>query len=113
MKIHLSVLVRNLITEKRLTNYNANIIPIKTGSFIKITDPENYKEANLHTHYRLVRKLIYFLYSTILDIVFIIEKLNRYNTNARKDHFQVVKRVVRYLKKTIKMGLTPSQESIE
>lgn len=47
IKIDQSAFIKNLVIEKRLIKYNSNIIPIKTGSTIEITDPENYEETKL------------------------------------------------------------------
>lgn len=100
-----------MVIEERLTNYNANVIPIKVGLSIEMLDLENYEEANLHTYQRLVGKLMYFLYGTRPDILFVVEQLSKYNTNLRKRYLQATKRVVRYLKRTIKMGLIFGQKS--
>ena len=47
------------------------------------------------------------------DIAFVVGQLSRYNANPRKCHFRAAKRVVRYLKETIEMGLIFGQESAE
>lgn len=73
MKIHQSVFVRDLVIEKIFTDCNTNVIPIKAGSYIEITDLRDYKEANLHMYQRLVRKLIYLSCDTRPDIIFIVE----------------------------------------
>lgn len=45
MKINQSSFVRDLIIEEKLTDYNANIIPMKAKSVIKISDPKDYNET--------------------------------------------------------------------
>lgn len=45
---------------------------------------KNYKKVDLCIYYRLIKRLIYFLYKTKLDIIFVIRKLNKYNTNLRE-----------------------------
>lgn len=47
------------------------------------------------------------------DISFVIGQLNKQNANPRKGHLWVAKRVVRYLKRTIKMGLIFGWKSVE
>lgn len=50
MKINQSIFIWDLIFKKKLTKYNANVIPIKTDSAIDITEPEDCKEANLRMY---------------------------------------------------------------
>lgn len=59
---------------------------MKARSSIKMTDPEDYKEANLYIYQRLVGKLMYLSYSINSDIAFVVGQLNRYNTDLRKRH---------------------------
>ena len=87
IKIHQSAFISDLVIEKGLINCNANVIPIKAGLSIKMSDPENYEEANLHTYQRLVEKLMYLSYGTRPDILFVVEQLSRHNANPRKRHF--------------------------
>lgn len=86
MKVYQSAFVQNLVIEKGLTNYNVNVILIKADSSILITNPENYNETDFYIYQKLVKKLIYFLYSTRPDIAFIKGQFNRYNANPRKKH---------------------------
>lgn len=72
MKIYPSAFLRDLVIKKRLTNCNANIIPIKVGSSIKMRDLKVNKEADLCKYQRFIGKLIYFLYSTRPDIPFVV-----------------------------------------
>ena len=44
MEIHQSAFIRDLVIEERLTDCNANVIPMKAGSSIQMTDVEDYKE---------------------------------------------------------------------
>lgn len=104
MKIHQLAFIWNLVIKEELTNYNANIISIKAGLSIKMTDSEDYEEVNLHIYQKLIQKFIYLLYSTRLDIAFVIGQLSKYNSDLRKNHLQVTKRVVRYLKSIMDMS---------
>lgn len=113
MKIHQSAFIQDLVIEERLTDCNANIIPINTGLSIEISNSEDYEETNLHTYQRLVGKLMYLSYNIRLDISFVVDQLSRHNANLRKKHLQAAKKVVKYLKETIKMGLIFGQESAE
>lgn len=48
-------------------------------------NPKDYEETDLRTYQRLIKKLMYFLCNTRPDIAFVIEQLNRHNTNLKKD----------------------------
>lgn len=52
INIHPSAFVtRDLVIEKRLTNFNTNIIILMKARWsIKIIDPEDYKEVNLYIY---------------------------------------------------------------
>ena len=113
MKIHQSVFIQDLVIKEGLTNCNANVIPMKAGSSIEMSDPEDYEEVDLHTYQKLVEKLMYLSCNTKPDISFIVGQLSRHNADPRKGHFRATKRVVRYLKRTIEMGLIFGQESAE
>lgn len=105
MKVHQSAFVLDLVIDKRLTNCNVNVIPMKVGSSIKMTDPEDYDKTNHHTYQKFVGKLMYLLCGTIPDIAFVVGQLSRHNTDLRKRYLQAIKRVVRYLKGTTERGL--------
>lgn len=113
INIDQSAFVRDLVIEKKLTNHNTNIILMKARSSIKMTDPEDYKEANLYIYQRLVGTLMYLLYSINSDIAFVVGQLSRYNTDLRKRHLWAIKKVVWYLERIIEMHLTFGQESTE
>ena len=113
LKIDQSAFVRDLVLEEGLTDCNANVIPMKAGSAIDMSDPEDYEEVDLHTYQRLIGKLMYLSCGTRPDIAFAVGQLSRHNADPRKGHLRAAKRVVRYLKGTIEMGLTFGQESGE
>ena len=50
IKIHQLAYILDLVEEEGLTNCNANVISIKTGSSIEMTDLENYEKVNLHMY---------------------------------------------------------------
>lgn len=47
MKINQSAIIRDLVIKERFIDCNLNVIPIKAGSAIKMTDLENYKKTEL------------------------------------------------------------------
>ena len=50
IKIVQSAFIRYLVIEERLTDYNANVIPMKAGSAIEMPDPEDYNETDLQKY---------------------------------------------------------------
>lgn len=84
---------------------------MNAGSSIQMIDLEDYKEVNLHTYQQLIGKLIYLAYGTRPDIIFAVRQLSKHNADPRKRHLQVAKRVVRYLKRTVDMGLVFGQKT--
>lgn len=49
IRIHRSAFIRDLVIEKELNDCNANVIQMKAGSSIKMTDAEDYEAADLCT----------------------------------------------------------------
>lgn len=105
MKIDQSAFIRDLVIEEGLTECNANVISMKAGSAIEMTEPEDYEEADLRTYQRLIGKLMYLACGTRPDIAFVTGQLSRHNADPRKGHLRAAKRVVRYLRGTMEMGL--------
>lgn len=52
---------------------------------------------------------IYALKCTRLDIPYAVGKLSRYTNNPSDKHWHAIRRVLRYLKKTIKYGVNYSR----
>ncbi len=111
MKIDHSVFIRDFVIEGGLTECNANVIHMKAGSAIEMTEPEDYEETDLHMYKRLVGKLMNLASETRPDIAFVVGQLSKHNVDPKKDHLQAAKRVVRYLRRIMKMGLIFGQES--
>lgn len=78
---------------------------MKASSAIKMTDPKDYKETKLREYQHLIGKLMYLACDTRPNIAFAVDQLSKHNVNPRKGHLQAAKRVVRYLKRTMQMGL--------
>ena len=79
--------------------------PIKTGNFIEMQDKDDYKKVDLKVYQRLIGKLIYLSCRTRLDILFVVEQLNKRNINLIIGYLKAAKQVVRYSKCTIDLGL--------
>lgn len=58
IKIDQLAFIRDLVIEEGLTEYNTNVILIKTRSAIEMLDPDNYDEIDLYKYQCLIRKLM-------------------------------------------------------
>lgn len=72
IKINQSAFIRDLVIEKGLTKCNPNVILMKTGSVIDISEVRDYEGINLQIYQRLIGKLIYLTCGIRPDIVFVI-----------------------------------------
>lgn len=73
-------------------------------------NPKDNKKANFYIYWQFIRKLIYLVYDTYPDIVFVIRQLNKLNANSSKKYLQAAKRIIRYLKSIIKIDLIFGQK---
>lgn len=110
LKINQSAFIRDLVIEEGLTDCNANVIPMKAGLAIEMTDPKDYEETELQEYQQLIGKLMYLACGTRPDIAFTVGQLSKHNVDPRKSHLQAARRVVRYLKSTMQMGLVFGRE---
>lgn len=111
LKIDQLAFIQDLVIEERLTKCNANVMPIKAGSSIEMSDLEDYEEANLRTYQRLIGKLMYLVCRTRPDIAFVVGQLSKHKADPRNGPLQAAKQVVQYLKRTMEMGLIFGRES--
>lgn len=91
--------------EEGLTNCNNNVIFMNIRLVIEITNLEDYKETKFREYQCLISKLMYLTCGIRLDITFVVDQLNKHNANPKKVHLRTAKRVVKYLKGTVQMGL--------
>ena len=82
---------------------------MKPGSSIKMNKPDDYDIANLEDYQKFIGKLIYFVFKIESDIMFIIWKMSKYNSNPRKGYFQAAKTSIHYLKSKIHLELVYKQ----
>jgi hypothetical protein len=72
---------------------------------IKISD-EYTADKSLRINYQsIVRSLMYIMLKTRLNITYFISMINRYVFNFIQTHWQTIKRIFRYLRKTHRMKL--------
>ena len=111
LKIDQSSFIRDLVIEENLTNCNSNVIPMKTGSAIEMIKHDDYEDTEIKPYQHLIGKLMYLACGTRPDIAFIVGLLSRHNADPKKGHLRVAKRVVRYLKGTMQLGLVYGRTS--
>lgn len=105
LKIDQSSFMRDLIKSEIMTNYNSVYILMKTGCFIKISEPGDYEEADIKPYQQLIGKLMYLSYGTRPDIAFAVGQLSKHNSDPKTDHMKTAKKTVRYLKGTMHLEL--------
>lgn len=82
---------------------------MKAGSAIEMNKPDDYNKADLRAYQQLIGKLMYLACGTRPDIAFAVGRLSKHNADPQKSHLRAAKRVVRYLKGTIHLGLIYGQ----
>lgn len=105
MKIDQLGFIHNLVEEESMQNCNLVNTSIKIGNFIEMQGKDDYEEVGLKVYQCLISKLIYLSYGTRLDISFIVGQLSKRNSDPRVGHLKAAKQEVRYLKKTMHLGL--------
>ncbi len=78
-------------------------------------EPELVNQAsksNINLYQQMVGSLLYITLGTRPDIAYAVIKLSRFTSNPNEIHFTAVKRVFKYLKTTIKYGITYSNKFI-
>lgn len=106
LKIDQSTFIRDLLEEENLTDCNAVNIPMKVGSFIEMLEEDDYEETDIKTYQRLIGKLMYLSCGTRPDIAFAVGQLSKRNADPRVGYLKAAKRVLRYLKGTMHIGIT-------
>ncbi|GJX15012.1 zinc finger, CCHC-type containing protein [Tanacetum coccineum] len=94
--------------EKILNNFNCEdcgpvSTPMEVG--IKLV-PHMGKPVNQLEYSRAIGCLMYVMTSTRPDIAYVVRKLSRFTSNPSNHHWEAIIRVFRYLKKTMKYGLS-------
>lgn len=68
---------------------------MKTSYFIKMTEYNNHRKAEIKLYQQLIGKLIYLLCSIRPDITFAIKQLNKHNLDPKIGHIIAIKKVIR------------------
>ena len=105
LKINQSSFIRDFIESENVTDCNSVSIPMKAGCFIEMSEPGDYEEVDIKPYQRLIGKLMFLSCDTRPDIAFAVGQLSKHNSDPRAGHMKAAKKVVRYLKGTMHLGL--------
>ncbi|XP_058071179.1 secreted RxLR effector protein 161-like [Magnolia sinica] len=94
--------VKELLEKFKMTDCNTVNIPVATG--LKLTKEGELRSVDLTIFKSLIGSLIYFTF-TRSDIVYSVRLLSRYTEVPKESHWLVAKRILRYVKGTVKFGL--------
>lgn len=79
--------------------------PIETNGQLKKSTRANEEEMQKYPYQRLIGALMYLAVSTRPDIAYAVNFMSQFNTNYTSEHWVAAKRILRYLKGTVKHGL--------
>jgi hypothetical protein len=101
-----SVYVEQMLRNHEMWNCKSFVIIMNVSChLIKIFD-EYIVDKSLKTSYQLiVKSLMYIMLKIRFDIIYFISMINRYVFNLTQIHWQTIKRIFRYLRKTYQMKL--------
>jgi hypothetical protein len=101
-----NVYVKQMLRDHEMWNYKSFVIFMNVSCrLIKISD-EYIVDKSLKTSYQsIVKLLMYIMLKIWLDIIYFISVINRYVFNLTQTHWQAVKRIFRYLRKTYQLKL--------
>jgi hypothetical protein len=96
-----SVYVEQMLQNHEMWNCKSFVIFMNVSfRLIKISD-EYIVDTNFRTNYQLIVKLLmYIMLKTRFNIIYFISMINRYVFNLIQTHWQIIKRIFRYLRKT-------------
>ena len=85
---------------KKFNNYDCSLVSTPMDPSLKLL-PNGDKSISQLEYARVIGCLMYAMTSTRPDITFVVGKLSRYTSNPSLSHWQVIRRVLKCLKKTI------------
>jgi hypothetical protein len=101
-----SVYVEQMLWDHEMWNCKSLIIFMNVSyRLIKISDEYTVDKSLKISYQSIVRSLMYIMLETRFDITYFILIISRYVFNFIQTHWQAVKRIFRYLRKTYQMKL--------
>ena len=97
--------IEEVLSQEGMRDCSPVEVPMKPGSYITLDETDDDVEANLKDLQRIVGKLMYIACGTRPDIAFAVGCLSQNITDPRLGHMKAAKRIMRYLKGTIGLGL--------
>lgn len=109
--LHLSHMhyIRDLLSTYDMIGANPVGTPMIKGSTILHSKGED-AEFDVTDYQRLVGKLMHLSQTTQPDLAFVVSRLGQHMADLRLGHWRAVKRVLRYLKGTMTLGLEYSPD---
>jgi hypothetical protein len=101
-----SVYVKQMLRDHEMWNCKSLIIFMNASCRLVKAFDEYIADKNLRISYQsVVKSLMYIMLKTRSDIAYFISVISRYVFNLTQNHWQTVKRIFRYLRKTHQMKL--------
>ncbi|GKE40831.1 uncharacterized mitochondrial protein-like protein [Tanacetum coccineum] len=101
--------MEEILKKFRFTNVKTASTPMETQK--PLLKDENGKEVYVHMYRSIIGSLMY-LTSSRPDIMFAVCACARYQVNPKVSHLHAVKRIFRYLKGQLKLGLWYPKDSL-
>lgn len=96
--------IEDILLRFRMNEANPVKTPLSTGQERK--ENEENDESNNIPYRELVGALTYLSVATRPDITFAVSYLSQFNSNYKREHWNMAKRVLRYIKGTKNIGIT-------
>jgi hypothetical protein len=106
LKLFQIAYLEKVLRDHGMKNYNGIITFMETSSRLMPAEPEYFANIIFHQKYQsVIGFLIYTILSIWLNFAFVISVISRFFSNPTQAHMAVMKRIFKYLKKTLYMGL--------
>ena len=105
LKIDQKKYIQDFLESKGMTSYHLTVFLVKTGPIFFLDQVSNHQQIDLIAYQHLIKKLIYLTYGTYPNIIFMVKQLSYHNSDLQIRHLCIAKQVLRYLKKTITLGI--------
>lgn len=100
---------QNLLTKYSMQDCKPVSTPVESGTKLRLAN-ESDECVDKQLYQSAVGSLMYLSVSTRPYITYAVSNLARFSAKPTKDHWTAMKRVMRYLKGTINLGITYSNE---